>query len=399
MRILERKNLADFLENRLTESELIAPVKVEGRLYFQQLDPEKGLAELVWPDAEPGTGSEGSETLSATPTPDPLTVNSIKEFFFPRRQELYEQRPEGIIPRAAPEQKQRLLLFVRPCDARGLTILDRVFLGEVEDESYRRARESTTVVGLLCLQPDRHCFCTSLGGGPFGTEGMDLALIPLDAARFLAQGVSDKGEALLASLCGKEAGKEAGKAEDKMLEELRKAAEAAIRRSIEVPDQQTMAERFDSPYWGDVSRACLTCGICSYLCPTCHCFDIVDEGYLRLRCWDTCSSDTFTRMAAGEDHRKQKRSRYRQRVYHKFSYFKENFDNYSCVGCGRCTRHCPVKIDIVEIVNGIGEAVAVGDPAGSADAVAGRPATADRTATARRPANTGTKRTRGGGEG
>jgi sulfhydrogenase subunit beta (sulfur reductase) len=345
MRILERKTLTDFLENRLADGEIIAPVEVEGRLYFRQLDPEKGLAELVWPAADP---------LSVD-----FTVNSIKEFFFPRRQELYEQRPDGIIPRPAPEQKPRLVLFVRPCDARGLTILDRVFLGEMEDESYRCARQSTTVVGLHCLQPDRHCFCTSLGGGPFETEGLDLALTPLEGERFLAQGITEKGEAVLASL----GGKEAGEAERRALEQLRKSAEAAIRRTIEVPDPQTMAERFDSPYWGEVSRACLTCGICSYLCPTCHCFDIVDEGYLRVRCWDTCSSETFTRMAAGEDHRRQKRSRYRQRVYHKFSYFKESFDTHSCVGCGRCTRHCPVKIDIVEIVNGIASAATAGSPA------------------------------------
>ena len=242
--------------------------------------------------------------------------------------------------------------FVRPCDARGLIILDRVFLGETEDESYRRARRNTTIVGLHCLQPDRHCFCTSLGGGPFETEGMDLALTPLEGERFFAQGLTEKGKAALASLSGKQA----GAAERKALEELRKTAEAAIRRRIEVPDQQIMAEQFDSPYWGEVSRSCLTCGICSYLCPTCHCFDIVDEGYLRLRCWDTCSSDTFTRTAAGEDHRREKRSRYRQRIYHKFSYFKENFDTYSCVGCGRCTRYCPVKIDIAEIVNSIASA-------------------------------------------
>jgi sulfhydrogenase subunit beta (sulfur reductase) len=352
MRILERKTLTDFFKSRLADTEIIAPAEVEGRLYFRQLDGRGGLSELVWPAA------------------DLLTVNSIKEFFFPRRQELYEQRPDRIVPRAAPEAKQRLLLFVRPCDARGLTILDRVFLGEVEDDSYRRARQRTTVVGLHCLEPDRHCFCTSLGGGPFETEGMDLALTPLEGERFLAQEVTQKGEALLTTL----GGKEAGKADREILEELRKAAEAAIQRTIEVPAPQTMAERFDSPYWREVSRSCLTCGICSYLCPTCHCFDIVDEGYLRLRCWDTCSSDTFTRMAAGEDHRRQKHSRYRQRVYHKFSYFKESFDIHSCVGCGRCTRHCPVKIDIVEIVNGIAEA-------------------------ASRPPTAGVKRKRDGGEG
>lgn len=356
MRILERKTLMDFLNRRLQDSELIAPVEIEGRLYFQRLDPGKQLAELVWPAVAPKVVSrEDGKSPGAAPAPDPLTVNSIKEFFFPRRQELYEQRPDGIIPKPAEDEKQRLLLFVRPCDIRGLTILDRVFLGEAKDDSYRRARNETTIVGLHCLQPDRHCFCTSLGGGPFATEGMDLALTPLEGERFLARGISSKGKDLLASL----GGREAGEVELKAAKELRKTAEAAIRRSIRVPDRHIMAERFDSPYWREVSRACLACGICSYLCPTCHCFDIVDEGYLRVRCWDTCSSETFTRMAAGEDHRKSKHSRYRQRIYHKFSYFEENFDTHACVGCGRCTRHCPVKIDIAEIVNGIASAAAV----------------------------------------
>jgi sulfhydrogenase subunit beta (sulfur reductase) len=379
MKILERKTLADFLRKRLGDSELIAPVEIEGRLYFQQLDPMQGLAELAWPAERPDAGLQGGDPSKTTPAADPLTVNSIKEFFFPRRQELYEQRPDGIIPRPAADGKRRLLLFARPCDTRGLAILDRVFLGETEDESYRRARNDTIIVGLHCLQPDRHCFCTSLDGGPFATEGMDLALTSLEGERFLAEGISDRGKDLLASL----GGKEAGKTEREIQEELRRAAEGAIRRTIEVPDRQIMAERFDSPYWREVSRACLICGICSYLCPTCHCFDIVDEGYLRLRCWDTCSSDTFTRMAAGEDPRKHKHSRYRQRIYHKFSYFKENFDINACVGCGRCTRWCPVKIDIVEIVNGIpsAQAAGAGRPGGKAAAVSGRAALAEADST------------------
>jgi len=345
MRIVEQKVLAKLVQCCLADSEIIAPVESEGRLYFQLLDPEQGLVELVWP-----------EVGDSAPPEDPLTVNSIKEFFFPRRQELYEQRPEGIIPRTAPIEQKRLLLFARPCETRALTILDRVFLGETQDDFYKSARQNTTVVGLHCLRPDRYCFCTSLGGGPFGTEGMDLSLTPIAGERFLVTPVSEKGEALLASLSGQEA----GEAEQKALEILRNNAEAAIRRRIQLPEPKTMAEYFTSEYWKEVSRACIACGICSYLCPTCHCFDIVDEGYLRLRCWDTCSSDTFTRMAAGEDHRKQKHTRYRQRIYHKFSYFKENFDTHSCVGCGRCTRHCPVKIDIVEIVNGIGGLAAGG---------------------------------------
>ena len=115
MKILERKTLVGFLKS---QDAIIAPVEVEGRLYFQQLDPDNDLAELAWPVDQPGAVA--------------LTVASIKEFFFPRRQELYEQRPDRIVPLDAPGEKQRLLLFPRPCDTRGLTILDRVFLGEVQ---------------------------------------------------------------------------------------------------------------------------------------------------------------------------------------------------------------------------------------------------------------------------
>ena len=112
MRILERKTLADFLKRRLEDSELIAPVAIEGRLYFRQLDPEQQLNELAWPALADKAGSrEHGEPPGAASTSDPLTVNSIKEFFFPRRQELYEQRPDGIILRDSGEGKRRLVLL------------------------------------------------------------------------------------------------------------------------------------------------------------------------------------------------------------------------------------------------------------------------------------------------
>jgi len=107
---------------------------------------------------------------------------------------------------------------------------------------------------------------------------------------------------------------------------------------------------FEHEYWQEVSRACLSCGICTYLCPTCHCFDLVDEERKRLRCYDGCSFPDFTLQASGENPSPTKKERYRQRVYHKFDYFKKNFGENLCVGCGRCIRYCPVKIDIAEIV-------------------------------------------------
>ena len=365
MKLLTRKALEELLAARLADTQLIAPVEIDGRAYFQVLGGDDALERLVWPPAGEQAGEAGSPA-------SPLTVNPLKEFFFPRRQELYSQRPEAITVADSAPGGPRLVLFARACETRALTILDRVFLGEVRDGSYGALREGTTVVGLQCLYPDERCFCASVGGGPFATEGMDLSLTALEDGRFAAVAVTAKGEALLSGAAGgAEAAGGAGAiggggqappakgetiaaAEQDPLAALRKRAEAAVSRTMSLPEPRGMDGRFDSEYWREVSQSCLMCGICSYLCPTCHCFDIVDEGYLRVRCWDTCSAATFTRTAAGENHHRFKHTRYRQRVFHKFSWFKEHHGMVSCVGCGRCTRHCPVKIDIVEVVNGIG---------------------------------------------
>ena len=77
----------------------------------------------------------------------------------------------------------------------------------------------------------------------------------------------------------------------------------------------------------------------------------MDEKRKRMRCYDGCAFADFTAEASGENPRPTKRERYRQRVYHKFDYFKKNFGENLCVGCGRCIRHCPVKIDISEIID------------------------------------------------
>jgi ferredoxin len=35
---------------------------------------------------------------------------------------------------------------------------------------------------------------------------------------------------------------------------------------------------------------------------------------------------------------------------HKLKYFPDRFGPFSCVGCGRCVKDCPVNIDIREVM-------------------------------------------------
>jgi heterodisulfide reductase subunit C len=111
---------------------------------------------------------------------------------------------------------------------------------------------------------------------------------------------------------------------------------------------------FEDKLWRDISLKCLSCGICTYLCPTCHCFDMQDETTLkngaRVRVWDTCMNPEYTIHASGHNPRPTRMNRTRNRVYHKFSYIPKNHKVIACVGCGRCINECPVNIDIIDVI-------------------------------------------------
>lgn len=305
------------------DREIIGPVQEEGRVYFRSLE---SVADLAW---EFGN-----------------TVNNIKDFFFPPRQVLYELTGGGVKDAIPAPAGRRVILFARPCDARAIEILDQLFLNDFRDEHYAAQRENTLIIGLSCPEPDKKCFCVSLSGGPFSVKGMDASVCDIGNDEFMVGIETGKAENIFTGQ-----GREAGSDALNRAAEMKKKSEEKIKRAINIPAD--MLQKFDSDYWKAASAACLTCGVCTYLCPTCHCFDIVDERFKRVRCWDTCSSAMFTRLASGEDHRREKFKRYRQRVYHKFNFYSEKYHETACVGCGRCARYCPVKMDIVEIVNNL----------------------------------------------
>ena len=98
------------------------------------------------------------------------------------------------------------------------------------------------------------------------------------------------------------------------------------------------------------------CGACASVCPTCHCFDIVDErdgvdGGVRRRNWDSCQTGKFTLHTSGHNPRNTQGERYRQRVMHKFSIYPLRFGDVLCTGCGRCVRICPGGMNLPEVLN------------------------------------------------
>ncbi len=255
--------------------------------------------------------------------------------------------------------QETVVLGLRPCDARAMAIVEKLFKWDIDDPYYVRRRELTTLVGLACTEPGMNCFCPSVGGGPASTEGLDLLMVDL-GENYLLEAVTEKGETLLADMKEllEEADDDAGNKKDKLVAE----AEQKIKRKVDTEGvPEGLPGLWEDSLWQKVSASCLGCGTCTYLCPTCHCFDIQDEteGFTARRCrmWDSCMFEEYTLHTSGHNPRPTRKERTRNRINHKYSYYVDKFDVIACVGCGRCTNLCPVNIDIIETLRQVNEAL------------------------------------------
>jgi ferredoxin len=220
---------------------------------------------------------------------------------------------------------------------------------DYRDPYWVKAYEATVMVGLACSNPCATCFCTTAGCGPFHEEGLDVLLIDMDD-HFLAKVVTDKGARFLEAAGWHDEG-DAGK-----IEALKQAAEAKIQSKISTDRlrEKEINDLYNASFWEETAFACINCGTCTYVCPTCWCFDIQDENRgksgQRVRNWDSCMFSLFTLHASGHNPRDTKIHRVRQRFMHKLKYYVDKYDSgIQCVGCGRCVRSCPVNIDIRKV--------------------------------------------------
>jgi len=282
-----------------------------------------------------------------------LPRRSAKEAFFPLSETIltFEKDKDGVRvadvdTNAFPET---VLVGALPCDAAAPGILDAVFSWDYHDEFYLERRKKTTIIGLACTRSDDACFCTLVGLSPTETRGSDLFLTPLAGGGFQVEAVTDKGEKLLATYPQLFA--EQGDV---------KLAPLATPEGGTVDLEKVKAwldSHFEDPIWEEVATRCAGCGACAFLCPTCHCFDIVDEGSeragTRRKNWDACGFGKFTGHASGHNPRDLQNKRYRNRFMHKFKYYHDKFGQTLCTGCGRCVRACPVGVDIAAILAAI----------------------------------------------
>ena len=287
------------------------------------------------------------------------TVRSAKDFFFPQTENLVDFKMEGknIEVIDVREESEDFVIFgVRACDARSFTILDKVFLANPVDSYSKNRRDHGTVVTMACTRPSETCFCQTFGIDPTAPEG-DAACFD-DGENIFFKANNEKGQAFIDSIAslleeGDTAKLDEVQAKTKTVMEKLPLAKL----STENIGGDKLNEYFNSEKWADLSEACLGCGTCTFVGPTCQCYDIKDfntgHGIKRFRCWDSCMYSDFTKMAHGNPRLTQV-ERFRQRFMHKLVYFPANNNGeFGCVGCGRCLSKCPISMNIVKVMKAL----------------------------------------------
>lgn len=327
-------------------SDIFSKISESNTLYLP-VDTNEGAAFKKWEE-----GTVMSEALN--------TNRSAKDFFFPQTEDLMEftvNKKEIEIIDTRKESEDFVVFGVRACDMRSFEILDRVFLTEPYDSYYATKREHSTIVTLCCTRPNETCFCTAFDIDPTNAGG-DVTAYKTEEEIFFKSN-TPKGEAFMKMI---EAFTE--ETSDDSVNEIKDKTKAILKK-LPLADLSKDSfgggkteELFEREEWEELSSACLGCGTCTFVCPTCQCYDIKDyntgKGVIRYRCWDSCMYSDFTKMAHGNS-RNTQIERFRQRFMHKLVYFPENNDGiFGCVGCGRCLSKCPISMNIVKVMKTLG---------------------------------------------
>ena len=322
----------------------------ETKALYLPVDTEAGAKYEKW---------ESGKTLSNALN----TVRSAKDFFFPQTENLMDFKMEGksieVIDTRS-ECEDFVIFGVRACDVKSFEVLDRVFLAEPVDSYYKNRRDHAVIMSMACTKPHETCFCGTFGIDAANPEG-DVVCYKTDDALYM-NAKTEKGAKLLEALSSiTEESDEAVVNDQKnvIAERLSKLPLADL--SAEAFGNGKTSVFFDAPEWKELSESCLGCGTCTFVCPTCQCYDIKDfntgHGVKRFRCWDSCMYSEFTKMSAGQP-RLTQLERFRQRFMHKLVYYPTNNDGlFSCVGCGRCMAKCPIQMNIVKVMKKLGGSI------------------------------------------
>lgn len=359
LKVMTIDGVRKFLEGLGGQYRIIGPTAQEGVFVFKELKGAGGIA-LEYP----------------------ITLYPIKGFLLPPKEDYLRYRKDGKVDIVAMIEEVPPTVFygIRPCDLHSLWLLDEAFIKDGVDVLYEVKRKNFLFVVLDCLKPcDEYAFCRDVGS--LYIEGYDVLLTrttgeeivsksgknltvlssdrgkSLEGPLYIVRAQTEKGEMVLkdhADLVVLDA--DEGEVIKKIYEEREKVFDKRLKAEKDMIPE-ILWRAYSSPYWEEVASKCLGCGACNFVCPTCYCFDVVEEIDLNLkegrryRTWDSCMLINFALVASGENFRHKRFERLRHRFLRKGKYLLDRYGKLGCVGCGRCTRHCLVKINPIEVYN------------------------------------------------
>jgi ferredoxin len=321
--LLKKSDLNQALEILAADASVFVPGEVEGVKRFR-----------LWED-----GMEIHLTGENTALPP-------KDILFPCTEKMYNYKMgPNIEIKEVVENPHQVIFGIRPCDMRSIDCMDHVFLEKgYVDSFYSRKRENVLLFAIGCTSVARTCFCDSMGLNPNDAPNADVMMH--DAGDSLVmEAYTQKGSEALNRLSGLLS--EGGEAKKDT------ACELKVNMTEDMPSK--LGKMFEHPIWDEVTRACVGCATCTYVCPTCYCFDIDSDNHgeegTKYRCWDSCMFSDYSRMAGGHNPRPTKKERVRNRYLHKLSFFHDRYGQLLCVGCGRCVEKCPAHMDITTFID------------------------------------------------
>ena len=359
--LIDKKNLIPWLDALSKKYKTFLPVQdiEEARIDF--MDYNDFLKKSAAKDSKDKYRPNFSEKTRLSPK---MVFFPVTEKFFDFEYVKDTKDPENIDTRMIISETEetelpRLLFGLKPCDIAGLRRLD-VFYGEGQnkDKYYLDKRKDSIIISIGCNNPFPDCFCTSVGGNPFDFENADIGLVKMDKGYAIVK-ISEKAEKLLDDskkfISNKFDAEEDAITIDGIIKNSGENIKEFWKEIGKDEFTKIMDRSMNSDVWKEITAKCISCAACTYVCPTCFCFNIRDEQKglkgERYRCWDYCMNSYYTLETSGHNPRDDKTKRYRNKINCKYNYNIKRSNNIFCVGCGRCIEVCPASVDIREVID------------------------------------------------
>lgn len=265
-----------------------------------------------------------------------ITTIPPTKYLFPSRERVLSFGSEQKSKQKKADSKKKLLFGLNLADLMGINRLDKEFLEPITDKAYAKNRENTYLFSIDHFDPNPDL-------------GYDLHFKKVKNTDYEVSSGSDFGEKIIKS------SNLFKKSSSKSKDVLKPRVSPVHHQEI----TEIIANSKADPIWDELAETCFGCGICTYVCPVCYCFETEDKVKIeglskcsgcRERRWDSCMLSDFAAISS-HDFRPELRDRIYNWYHHKFVRTPKEHGFVGCVDCERCITYCPAKINFHETLD------------------------------------------------